>query len=270
MAKLGKKARKFAKKNLQSILRKKRKFKAMFKHKAASVGHKGNVEKADVLSEEQSTGRTNQERGNRRPTGGSKSRTRRGKRDTANELPKPGKGEEEGQQADPGAAPEQRKLGEKNRASRETEKAFSRLPPACINSPMVRRGSPNITPKWKPNSPSTFIRTNQQKGGRRPKATAKSVPKQPHRESDRAAKGKGKGSQGNRNRQPGNRDRQPARGTGRTASKGNRTGSQQGEPDGNQQGESDQPREKEPKGKKNPSYKGGEKPTTGTGKALHK
>ncbi|KAI0497605.1 hypothetical protein KFK09_020837 [Dendrobium nobile] len=59
MAKLGKRARKFAKKNLQSILRKKRKFKAKLKHKAASVGHKGNVEKADVLSsEEQSSGKS--------------------------------------------------------------------------------------------------------------------------------------------------------------------------------------------------------------------
>ncbi|XP_020575369.1 nucleolar complex protein 2 homolog isoform X2 [Phalaenopsis equestris] len=52
MGKLGKKARKFAKKNLQSVLRKKRKFKAMLKRKSAP-DHRDNVEKYDALSSEE-------------------------------------------------------------------------------------------------------------------------------------------------------------------------------------------------------------------------
>lgn len=53
MGKLGKKARKFAKKNLQSVMRNRRKFKSRFKHKAASVNQKGNNGKSDTLSSEQ-------------------------------------------------------------------------------------------------------------------------------------------------------------------------------------------------------------------------
>ncbi|KAK8961374.1 hypothetical protein KSP40_PGU011394 [Platanthera guangdongensis] len=53
MGKLGKKARKFAKKKLQCVMRNNRKFKSRFKRKVASVNKKGKIGKSDTLSSEQ-------------------------------------------------------------------------------------------------------------------------------------------------------------------------------------------------------------------------
>ncbi|PKA50144.1 hypothetical protein AXF42_Ash020384 [Apostasia shenzhenica] len=53
MAKLGKRARKFAKKNLQSVLRKKRKLKSMFKRKNSSVKHRDDIERSSGISSKQ-------------------------------------------------------------------------------------------------------------------------------------------------------------------------------------------------------------------------
>lgn len=52
MGKLGKRARKFAKKNLQSVMRKKRKLKSIFNRRVASVIQRSNNEKPDTLSSE--------------------------------------------------------------------------------------------------------------------------------------------------------------------------------------------------------------------------
>ncbi|KAJ6322917.1 hypothetical protein OIU77_012703 [Salix suchowensis] len=60
MGKLGKKARKFAKKNLQSVLKRQRKVKTFFKKKASKRDEKAQVEDSDGEREEKYSGRNNE------------------------------------------------------------------------------------------------------------------------------------------------------------------------------------------------------------------
>ncbi|KAG5239738.1 nucleolar complex protein [Salix suchowensis] len=60
MGKLGKKARKFAKKNLQSVLKRQRKVKTFFKKKASKRNEKAQVEDSDGEREEKYSGRNNE------------------------------------------------------------------------------------------------------------------------------------------------------------------------------------------------------------------
>ncbi|CAK7325526.1 unnamed protein product [Dovyalis caffra] len=60
MGKLGKKARKFAKKNLQSVLKRNRKVKSFFKKKTAKRDERGQVEDSDGEREEIYSGRNNE------------------------------------------------------------------------------------------------------------------------------------------------------------------------------------------------------------------
>ncbi|KAB5522014.1 hypothetical protein DKX38_026333 [Salix brachista] len=60
MGKLGKKARKFAKKNLQSVLKRQRKVKTFFKKKASKRDEKAQVEDFDGEREEKYSGRNNE------------------------------------------------------------------------------------------------------------------------------------------------------------------------------------------------------------------
>uniref|UniRef100_A0A6N2LQI7 Nucleolar complex protein 2 homolog n=1 Tax=Salix viminalis TaxID=40686 RepID=A0A6N2LQI7_SALVM len=60
MGKLGKKARKFAKKNLQSVLKRQRKVKTFFKKKASKRDEKAQVEDSDGEREEKYCGRNNE------------------------------------------------------------------------------------------------------------------------------------------------------------------------------------------------------------------
>ncbi|KAL0915514.1 hypothetical protein M5K25_015940 [Dendrobium thyrsiflorum] len=68
------------------------------------------------------------------------------------------------------------------------------LPSASLTK--VRRGSPNITPKWKPNSPFTSIRTNQQKENRGPAIKSEQHPKSHTGNRTQQPRGKGMDSRG--------------------------------------------------------------------------
>lgn len=60
MGKLGKKARKFAKKNLQSVLKRQRKVKSFFKKKASKRDERAQAEDSDGEREEKYSGRNNE------------------------------------------------------------------------------------------------------------------------------------------------------------------------------------------------------------------